>query len=183
MHRGFRRRRGLNAKRWLIVVALLGILLLIYELYDVIVPFKAQNPLWKEVTVGEPVINGWMYDGEDEEGYLKFYNQSGVTHVLPPDSHLISLDGEFVIIEDYSTGTLTYALPMEAISLPWLIGGAVVIVGGIFVFSRRLKTVRRPLNRLGGRQFRAKRISVSTRNTLSRSKRFRAKARGKSRFL
>ncbi len=181
MARRFRPQRGIRAPRWLLVTAMLGILLVAYELYDVIVPFQSQNPLWKEVTVGEPVIDSWVYGGEDEEGYLKFVNQGGVTDVLPPDSHLISLDGQFVIIEHFSPGTLTYALPMEAISLPWLIGGAVVVTGGVWILYRRLKSAK-PKRRLGSRQFRGRRTRAPILSRSVRPKRFRTGHQNRSRF-
>lgn len=174
MKRGFRPQRRIRAPRWLWVTALLGICLIAYELYDVIIPFQAQNPLFKEVTVGQPVINSWSYGGEDEEGYLKFVNSGGVTDVLPPDSHLVSLDGQFVVIEHFTPGTLTYALPMEAISLPWLIGGVAVIAGGVWVLHRRLKSVR-SVRQFGGKRFRAQRTRGPATTRSFRTKRFRSK--------
>ncbi|MCY0888121.1 MAG: hypothetical protein OWQ59_06640 [Alicyclobacillaceae bacterium] len=129
--------------RWLIVF---GILMAVggFELTRYIIPFEARNPLFHEVTIGEPVIEHWKYGGVDEEGYLRFYN--GIqTIVLPPGSHMFGADGTFVMLEHHNATSLTYADPLEALPLRWII---VILssVGAVVGFvAWRLRVMRRPL--------------------------------------
>jgi hypothetical protein len=126
---------------WLIAVIVCCVGL--YQLYCIIVPFQSANPLWHEVTIGENVIGDWKYGGQDEEGYLRFYNHSQ-TVVLPPSARLFDADGQFVVIERYSPGSLTYALPYEAIPLPWLavIASVLVAAAAWTVYRRRRRPAR-----------------------------------------
>ncbi|MBX6353082.1 MAG: hypothetical protein IRZ10_07065 [Thermoflavifilum sp.] len=106
----------------LVVLCFAAVLIIaVYELYALIVPDKSANPLWREVTIGQNVIGDWKYGGQDEEGYLRFYNKSE-TVVLPPTARLFDADGQFVVIEKYTPSSLTYALPYAAIPMPWLLG-------------------------------------------------------------
>lgn len=122
---------------WIVIlVILLGFS--VYELSRVIIPFETQNPLYHEVTVGEPVIGNWEYWGEDEEGYLRFYNSTrGNTALLPPSSHMFDADGTFVVLEHHSPSTLTFADPIEAVPIGWIaIGGVLVLLVGGVIFWR-----------------------------------------------
>ncbi|WAH36593.1 hypothetical protein [Alicyclobacillus dauci] len=92
----------------------------VFEAYRWVMPFVARNPLYHEVTIGESVINSWRYGGEDEEGYLRFYDtSSGQTAVLPPTSKLFGADGQFVVLESASPGSLTFAEPLESAPPIW----------------------------------------------------------------
>jgi hypothetical protein len=146
----FRVRKGnFNRKRLLLLGAgLLGAVAL-FELYQLVIPFQSANPLWHQVTTGETVINDWKYEGQDEEGYLKFYNQ-GQTNLLPPNARTFDADGKFVVIEGHTPSTLTYALPYEAVPMRWvaLVVGATGIAIGVWalrkkVSGKRLKFARR----------------------------------------
>ncbi|WP_233095988.1 hypothetical protein [Alicyclobacillus sp. SO9] len=132
----FRKGTGAKLPRFALVFALLAMIITAYELYGMIVPFKSQNPLWTQVTIGQPIIDNWSYQGQDEEGYLKFYNQSQ-SIVLPPTAKIFSADGRFVVIEGFSPNSFTYALPFEAIPMSWLLAGTVVITGGGWLLLRR----------------------------------------------
>jgi hypothetical protein len=138
LRKRFRPRSKIAAlRRWAMAGAAMCALLALFELYQIIVPFRSANPLWQEVTIGQPVIDGWAYGGEDAEGYLKFYNQSE-TVLLPPSSHMFDADGKFVVIEGHTPSTLTYAEPYEAIPLPWLLAGcAAMMLGGIWLYRIR----------------------------------------------
>ncbi len=171
MRNRFRVRKGnFNRKRLLLLGAGLFIAAALFELYQLVIPFQSANPLWHQVTTGEPVINDWKYEGQDEEGYLKFYNQ-GQTNLLPPNARMFDADGKFVVIEGHTPSTLTYALPYEAIPMRWValaVGGAGMAVGVLALrknaSGKRLKFTRRRGTRI---QVRAKRSSER------RSKNFR----------
>ena len=151
MRNRFRVRRGnFNRKRLLLLGAgLLGAAAL-FELYQLVIPFQSANPLWHQVTTGETVINDWKYEGQDEEGYMKFYNQ-GQTNLLPPNARTFDADGKFVVIEGHTPSTLTYALPYEAIPMRWV--ALVVAAAQVWRLAsgpskkasgKRLKFARRP---------------------------------------
>ncbi|MDP9729194.1 hypothetical protein FY534_02390 [Alicyclobacillus sp. TC] len=116
--------------RWLIVLAIISATF-IFEIMRWIIPFESRNPLYQEVTIGEPVIAEWVYNGVDEEGYLRFFNRlDDQTVVLPPDSHLFGADGRFVVLEHHTPTSLTYAEPIEALPTRWIL----VILGLIAAF-------------------------------------------------
>ncbi|MBX5435707.1 MAG: hypothetical protein IRZ33_00660 [Alicyclobacillaceae bacterium] len=115
-----------------------------FELYRVVVPFEPKNPLWREATIGERVIDNWQYEGLNEEGYLKFYNE-GQTVLLPPSAHLFGADGKFVVIEEYSPNSLTFAEPYDAVPLSWILAAMLTVAPGIWLLVRRLR--RRTLQR------------------------------------
>lgn len=144
MRAGFRTRAQRRLPGWFVVLALFAALVGLFELIRVIIPFQSLNPLWQQVTIGQSVINGWMYGGEDEEGYLRFYSSGGESIVLPPSSHLFSADGTFVVLEHFSPSTLTFAEPWDAIPTSWLAGAAVVLVFGGYLVVRRGTKLRRP---------------------------------------
>ncbi|MDQ0191367.1 hypothetical protein JI721_08570 [Alicyclobacillus cycloheptanicus] len=143
MRTGFRAQPRRRLPGWLLLLALLAVAIGVFELIRVIIPFQSENPLWQEVTVGQPVIDGWLYGGQDEEGYLRFYNQSQ-TIVLPPSSHMFDADGQFVVIEHYSPSTLTFAQPYDAIPTGWLLAGLGVLVLGGMLVVRRFRRPRLP---------------------------------------
>ncbi|MCF8563860.1 hypothetical protein LLE49_03780 [Alicyclobacillus tolerans] len=97
------------------------------EVFRIAIPFHTVNPLYQEATVGQPVIDGWMYGGQDEEGYLRFYNQ-GQTIVIPPSSHTFDANGQFVVIEKFTPNSLVFAQPYDAIPVPWLLAGFGVVL-------------------------------------------------------
>lgn len=140
MRAGFRAHAHQRLPGWLLVLAVFAALVGVFELIRVIIPFQPVNPLWQQVTIGQSVLNGWMYGGEDEEGYLRFYNQ-GQSIVLPPKTRLFTVDGTFVVIERYSPDTLTFAEPWYAIPTGWLAALATGTVLGGYVLVRR--SVRR----------------------------------------
>lgn len=146
--------KGKKFSRFRIVlcIGILPIFLIsLIELYRGIMPFNTTDPLWKDVTVGEPVINGWVYGGYDEEGFLKFY-KNGMLHTLSPSSHLLALDGKFVVIEESSENSLTFAPRLyEAVPLKWDfiifgVSSAISIGGSYFVLRRYTKVIRRNFN-------------------------------------
>lgn len=118
-----RRMRLGNRRRapvWLVIVAAVAIFLTVYEGYRVLMPFVARDPLYHEVNFGQPVIDNWQYEGENEEGYLLFYNPAnGDRAMLPPQSRLFGADGKWVVIEHADAASLTYAEPLEA--APWYV--------------------------------------------------------------
>lgn len=129
--------------RFLLIGMVFLLTFVCFELYRLLVPFMSANPLWTQVTIGQPVIHGWMYGGVDEEGYLKFYNQSSPPVLIPPDAHLFDADGEFVILEGHTPSSLTFAQPYQAIPMKWMAVGLAVTSLPIVVFSLRLRQRRR----------------------------------------
>jgi hypothetical protein len=120
-----------------------------FELYQVVVPFHTQNPLWNEATIGEPVIDQWKYEGFDEEGYLTFSNGKDNAHsVLSPTAKMLALDGKFVIIEKARPESLIYALPYEAIPMKWMIVSAAIVAAliGFVIVRIRIQFKRRPIH-------------------------------------
>ncbi|AEJ42510.1 hypothetical protein [Alicyclobacillus acidocaldarius] len=98
----------------------LALFLTVYEGYRIIMPFVARDPLYHEVNFGQRVIDDWQYEGENEEGYLLFYNPTnGDRAMLPPQSRLFGADGKWVVIEHADAASLTYAEPLEA--APWYV--------------------------------------------------------------
>jgi hypothetical protein len=140
---------------WVLGAVILVALALLYELYLTIIPFHSRNPLWHEVTVDQPVIGDWLYGGQTEGGYLKFYNHSGSV-VIPPSSHTFDADGKFVVIEHYTPSTLTFAEPYGAIPLRWIaLTIAVLLALPLLILwrfkalhKRRLKANPRHANRM-----------------------------------
>lgn len=137
----FRKGARVRFPRWSLIVAVLAFMVIAFELYSIIVPFQSNNPLWTQVTIGQPVIDNWTYGGQDEEGYLRFYNR-GESIVLPPSAKLFSADGQFVIIEGFSPSSLTYAYPFEAVPMSWLVAGGAVVVAGGWLLWRRKSRIR-----------------------------------------
>lgn len=119
-----------------------GILILLYVMYHIIVPFQPLNPLRHEATMGEPVIDSWDYKGMNEEGYLQFYNtKNGSSTELPPNDKMLALDGKFVMIEKAAPNAITYADPIEAIPNDWLviILALAAFLGGLIYLRLKLK--------------------------------------------
>jgi hypothetical protein len=182
----FRKRsRNVARKRLLAFATIVLLVALLFEIYQWIVPFRPANPLWQEVTVGQPVIDEWRYGGQDEQGYLRFYNQ-GQTVLLPPNAHTFDADGKFVVIEGFTPSSLTYAKPYEAIPLRWWLIGIGAMAVPILVLSirarrrrKRMKLARRAWSLRAGerlaklkwpqrRPLRAQRRSPRTRPAWSR---------------
>ncbi|SIT02637.1 hypothetical protein [Alicyclobacillus vulcanalis] len=118
------RRMRVGKKRrlpvWMAVSAALALFLMVYEGYRLIMPFVARDPLYHEVNFGQRVIDDWQYEGENEEGYLLFYNPTnGDRAMLPPQSRLFGADGKWVVIEHADAASLTYAEPLAA--APWYV--------------------------------------------------------------
>jgi hypothetical protein len=131
----FQKRRRRRVPGLLYVISLVLCAIALFELYRWIVPFRSDNPLFQEVTIGENVIDNWKYGGEDEEGYLRFYDDRE-SIVLPPSSRLFDANGQFVVIEHYSPSSLTYAVPFAAIPFKWFVAMFVVLVltiGGVYL--------------------------------------------------
>lgn len=140
MHVGRRRRPSL---RVLVVLAVIVVFML-FEAYRFVMPFVAKNPLYHEVTIGEPVIDAWYYGGEDQEGYLRFYDKStGQNVVLPPTSELFGADGKFVVIEHADSGSLTFADPLEGAPPIWYVLMATFVGLALWFMIRRRKMQRK----------------------------------------
>lgn len=164
------RRRAVSA--WMLGIMGLVVVGGIFELYRWVVPFQTANPLWHEVTIGEPVIDDWQYWGKDEEGYLKFMRQGQSPVLLPPNSHMFDADGKFVVIESATPSTLVFAEPYQAIPLSWLLGGLGAVVIGVTALVVILRR-RRQLSLIRGRaQLRRPRIIIARFRIPSRVKRF-----------
>lgn len=171
--------------RFLFVGVIAFLSLLCMEVYRLMTPFVSANPLWTQVTIGQPVIHGWMYGGVDEEGYLKFYNQASPPITIPPDAHMFDADGEFVILEGHTPSSLTFAQPYEAIPTRWLVVGFAVIAipTALLVLKYRLRRRGMKLkmnasvqSRSGGVQkLRSLRFPVRVKSL--RNKQFRTKRR------
>lgn len=149
------------------------------ELYRIVIPLNSINPLWHEVTIGENVIGNWKYGGRDEEGYLRFYDQNQ-TIVLPPSAHTFDASGQFVVIEEFNSSSLTYATPFAAIPLKWLLAGATILaaliwlITGSFHRSKAFKSKQAVKSQPGFRQ----RIQPPAKKRPSR-KRFRPSGRSR----
>lgn len=139
-----------NLPRWILLVAIAFSVLFLFQLYRLIVPFQPEDPLWHEVTIDEPVIDQWQYAGEDENGYLKFWNPEGIGHtvVLPSDAHLFSADGKFVVLESHTPSSLTYAEPYDAVPIGWLLVAGLVIAAAITGTFMWMKWKRQPTHRM-----------------------------------
>lgn len=140
MHVGRKRRPSLR------VLVILGVIafFLLFEAYRFLMPFVARNPLYHEVTIGEPVIDSWDYGGEDQEGYLRFHNtKTGQEVVLPPTSELFGADGKFVVIERADSGSLTFAEPLEGAPPIWYAMMAGFVGGALWLIMYRRKVVRK----------------------------------------
>jgi hypothetical protein len=137
----FQKRRRKRVPIFFYLISILICAIAVFELYRWIVPFQSQNPLFHEVTIGESVIDSWKYGGQDEEGYLRFYNDQQ-TVVLPPNAHLFDANGQFVVIEHYAPASLTYAEPFAAIPPKWMIAMFATLV--VFIGSAFLRIKHRP---------------------------------------
>jgi len=123
----------------------------VVELYRWVVPFHAENPMYHEVTINEPVIGNWRYGGQDEEGYLRFYEPNGSSVVIPPNAHTLDLNGKFVVIEHYTPSSFTFAQPFEAVPPKWLIigFGVIVVIASLLMIRmnmqpKRMRAVKPP---------------------------------------
>jgi hypothetical protein len=118
-----------------------GVCVGLFELYRLLVPFDNLNPLWSEATIGQTVLDNWRYGGQDAEGYLKFYNDSQ-TVLLPPNAHLFDANGRFIVLEQHTPSSITYALPRNAVPMSWIMGGAVLVALpiGFMIFRLRNRT-------------------------------------------
>jgi len=134
----FRTRTERRVPPWVLLLFLVLAGISIFELYRLLIPLQSVNPLWQEVTIGEPVIDSWLYGGRDEEGYLRFYDQ-GQTIVVPPTAHTFAADGQFVVIEKFTSSSLTFAEPYEAIPLSWIAIGGIGFAGSLWLLMRRLR--------------------------------------------
>ncbi|GGJ05758.1 hypothetical protein GCM10010885_13620 [Alicyclobacillus cellulosilyticus] len=148
--RRFRRRAVHPLHPWRLALgggmAAATLALMIHVLY----PFQNVNPFYHEATIGEPVIDDWKYGGEDEEGYLRFYNdKAGETVVEPPSAHTFDADGRFVVIEGHTAGTLTFAEPYGAIPLPYLLSTLAALALGVGLLARRRQRLQK--RRFGAR--------------------------------
>lgn len=151
-----KKRKKSKIRVWLLLVSLPLFILVLIELYKWLIPFNTVNPLWRDATVGETVIGDWKYEGYDEEGYLKFYNH-GQTHLLPPTSHLLALDGQFVVVEESSPNSITFAPKLyQAIPFHWILSMfgflLLVLLGGYWYVRRRLHAHHKRLVDLLSRQ-------------------------------
>lgn len=141
-----RRMRVGNRRRapvWLMIAAALALFLTVYEGYRMIMPFVARDPLYHEVNFGQRVIDDWQYEGENEEGYLLFYNPiNGDRAMLPPQSRLFGADGKWVVIEHADAASLTYAEPLEA--APWYVYVLLLAAIGVGIWwgFKRIRAVR-----------------------------------------
>jgi hypothetical protein len=138
------RAKAASLGRFLLVGIVCFLAVLCMELYRMVVPFVSANPLWTQVTIGEPVIDEWNYGGLDEEGYLRFYNKTQ-SHIalIPPEAHMFDADGKFVILEGHTASSLTFAQPYEAIPTKWALVGAGVIAVPVVAMWLRLRQRRR----------------------------------------
>ena len=125
---------GLSRMRWAAAGVVLVLVVLI-EVYRWLVPYASWNPLWNQVTIGQSVIGPWKYGGQDEKGYLRFYN-GFQTALLPPTAKLFDANGQFVILEAHTLGSLTYAWPIAAIPPGLLLVGLVGVGAGGFLWVK-----------------------------------------------
>lgn len=126
----------------------------IFALYRFVDPFNSLNPLYHEITVGQKVIDDWTYEGKDRDGDLIFYNNNFQQHIMPPDSRTLALDGKYVVIENATENSLTFAEPVEAIPYQWFL--PVIVFGGVLLFLRSLIRKRsRPMRIRQSRKMRA----------------------------
>lgn len=146
MSRKFLVKKRPSPIRPLFVMILLVGCVAFFELYRWIVPFLPRDPLYHEATIGEYVIGNWTYQGEDEEGYLKFSNGNSSPVLYPPSEHTLDFDGKFVVLETASPGAITYADPIEAVPARWL--GIIIAIFTVgfasmsFMWRRRRNKVR-----------------------------------------
>ncbi len=145
MERFQARARAKSRGRTAVILGIAVLCVGLFELYRILIPFDSMNPLWSEVTIGQVVLGNWRYGGEDAEGYLKFYNASQ-TVLLPPNAHLFGAGGRFVVLEQHSPTSLTYALPRNAIPVSWLAAGAGLAAVPIGLLLLRFKRVRSHFN-------------------------------------
>lgn len=107
----------------------------VYRFFD---PFASLNPLYHEVTVGEKVIDNWIYEGKDKDGYLEFYCNYEI-HVLPPTAHELALDGKYVVIENATNNSLTFAQPVDSLPYQWLIPVFCLLLVLVLFYIRQRK--------------------------------------------
>lgn len=175
-----RRRRRLPLRILLILFAV-GALAL-FELYHFVMPFVARNPLYHEVTIGESVIGDWRYEGEDEEGYLRFANKPLEENVtLPPTSKLFGADGKFVVIENYEPGSLTFAEPLQSAPPIWYVIMVGVVGASLWFFIFRIKSRRK--HRMQMRNSSKMKFPLEHMPKVSRGRRFRASKQQRTRFF
>lgn len=144
----------------IVVLAALCIFLL-YELYRWLVPFDSINPLWQEATIGQTVLGDWRYAGQDAEGFLKFYN-SEQTVLLPPNAHLFDANGRFIVLEQHTPSSITFASPVNAIPMSWLAVGAGLLAVPVLYLWFRIKS------RGGFRVKRTMKTGVASKRTFAR---------------
>ncbi|GLG01343.1 hypothetical protein Alches_13820 [Alicyclobacillus hesperidum subsp. aegles] len=157
------------------IMAVLGalVLLFMFEAYRLVMPFVSRNPLYHEVNFGQTVIDNWEYEGENEEGYLEFYNPTTGGHsMLPPSAKLFGADGKWVVIEHADAASLTYAEPLESAPPYWYLIMLAMIGGGFWWMMHRRRALRK--KRMYLRGTRKETIHVPT--VKRRPKRFRAKS-------
>lgn len=170
------KRRGRLPYR-VVFIALAVFGLLLFEMYHLLMPYVARNPMYHEVTIGEPVIDTWDYDGEDEEGYLKFYNTSSHDDaLLPPTSKLFGADGKFVVIERADAGSLTYAEPLESAPPIWYVVMVLLIGAAVWMIMYRLKVNRK-------RRMHLRKSLPPLSASFNHGRRFRPSKQQKSRFF
>ncbi|WAH41594.1 hypothetical protein NZD89_25705 [Alicyclobacillus fastidiosus] len=175
-----KRRGRLPYRVVFVILAIVGLGL--FEAYRLVMPYVARNPMYHEVTIGEPVIDKWNYDGEDEEGYLKFYNTSSdQVAVLPPTSKLFGADGKFVVIERADSGSLTYASPLESAPPIWYAVMVMFVGAAIWLIMYRLSSSRK--HRMHLRKAPPFSSALTTPHPSGQTRRFRPSKRQKSRFF
>ncbi|WP_051344124.1 hypothetical protein [Alicyclobacillus herbarius] len=147
VHRQHRFRVQTVRKRgslWAGVAAALFLLVAFYEVYSAVNPSQSFNPLWREVTIDQTVIGDWRYGGQDPEGYLKFFQEGGgETVLLPPSARVLDLDGRFVVLEGHTASTLTFAYPLAAIPITWLVGILTAALAFLALVWQRRKALRK----------------------------------------
>lgn len=115
-------------------------------------------------TVGQSVIDGWVYGGYDSSGNLIFQQGDRVV-LLPANSKEIKLNGKAVPLRDSSPDTIRIGLEkseeaVEETSFPWwlfwLLTGTLIglIVGLRLGKAGRSSPAKRPLRRFQGRLMR-----------------------------
>lgn len=159
------------------------VLFILFEVvYRLLMPFVAGNPLYHEVTIGEPVIDSWQYGGETTEGYLKFYDTSTYeTVTLPPNAQLFGADGKFVVIKHATPGSLTFAPPLESAPPIWYVLMLMLVVGSLWFMMRRLKVQRK--RRMHLRRPQQLQNSLSQIRTPLQGRRFRATKKQRPRLF
>lgn len=132
--------------RKLISIAVFCILLIVaFALFRFIDPFQSLDPLHREVTPGEKVIDNWTYNGMNGKGELVFANgHDNVPDLIPASDHMFALDGQTFVIEEASSNSLTFSEPIESLPYLWMI--AILGVLGFFALFITRRRKRKAFN-------------------------------------